>query len=138
MSETLQIDRAATAVDRLRGAVKLQRLAEAQQLQAIADLAIEHDWTTTDELDVVGERAVRVGADGTPLVGEFLPLEVAAATGISVESATWLIRDVLNLQTRLPALWRAVLAGQVPVRQVQPGATHVPLRPDPRPGGQYR
>ena len=59
MSQTLQIDRAASAVDRLRGAVRLQRLAEAEQLQAIADLAGEHDWTTTDELDVVGERAGR-------------------------------------------------------------------------------
>ena len=32
------------------------------------------------------------------LVGEFLPLEVAAVKGISTTAATWLIRDVINLQ----------------------------------------
>lgn len=112
-TQLLRIDRAASAVDRLRSAGQVRRLAEAEELRAISDLAHEHDWTTTDELDVVGERAVRVGSDGTPLVGEFLPLEVAAATGVSVEAATWLIRDVLNLQCRLPKLWNSVLAGAV-------------------------
>ncbi|MGV8907459.1 MAG: hypothetical protein ACOH1Y_00610 [Propionicimonas sp.] len=42
--------------------------------------------------DVIGTRPVRIGADGTALVDEFLPLEVANLKGISVASATWLIR----------------------------------------------
>lgn len=112
-----RIDRAAGAVDRLRAAVRLQRVAEEEQLSAIADLAVHHEWTTADELDVIGERAVRIGADGTPLVGEFLPLEVAAATGTSVDAATWLIRDVLDLQARHPVLWRSVQSGAVASRQ---------------------
>ncbi|MFT3860452.1 hypothetical protein [Micropruina sp.] len=112
-----RIDRAASAVDRLHAAGRLRRLAEAEELRAIADLAAEHEWTTDDELDVLGERAVRIGATGTPLVGEFLPMEVAAATGVSVESATWLIRDVLNLHHRHPRLWRSVLQGHVTARQ---------------------
>ena len=112
-TQLLRIDRAASAVDRLRSAGQLRRLAEAEELQAIVDLAHEHEWTTTDELDVVGERAVRVGGDGTPLVGEFLPLEVAAATGVSIDAAAWLIRDALNLQFRSPALWASVLSGAV-------------------------
>lgn len=53
------------------------------ELQAVADLACEHGWTTNDEFDVTGERAARIGADGTALVGEFLPLEVAAIKAIS-------------------------------------------------------
>lgn len=83
-------------------------------MRAIAELATEHSWSTTDEYDVVGERAVRLGADGTRLVGEFLPLEIAAIKGISVTAATFLIRDVLNLEARHPSLWHAVRAGNIP------------------------
>ena len=64
---------------------------------------------------MLGQRPVRLGADGTALVGEFLPLEIAALKGISVGAATWLIRDILNLQHRHPHLWAAVLRGAVPV-----------------------
>ena len=103
-----------TAADRLRHAVELRRQADAEEMRALAELAAEHSWTTTDEYDVIGgERAIRLGADGSRLVGEFLPLEVAATKGISVTAATWLIRDVINLEARHPTLWRAVLAGNV-------------------------
>ncbi|MFT4217460.1 MAG: hypothetical protein QM619_09805 [Micropruina sp.] len=103
-----------TAAERLRHSAALRRQADVEEMRALAELAAEHSWTTTDELDVVGERAVRIGADGSRLVGEFLPLEVAAIKGISVTAATWLIRDVLNLEARHPALWKAVRAGGVP------------------------
>lgn len=103
-----------TAVERLRYAMELRRQADADEMRAIAELAAEHSWTTTDEYDVIGERPVRLGADGSRLVGEFLPLEIAAIKGISVTAATFLIRDVLNLEARHPALWRAVRAGTIP------------------------
>ncbi len=102
-----------TAVERLRYSMELRRQADAEEMRALADLTVEHSWTTTDEYDVVGEHPVRLGADGSRLVGEFLPLEVAAIKGISVTAATWLLRDVLNLQARHPNLWRAVQAGNV-------------------------
>lgn len=103
-----------TAAARLRHAVELRRQADAEEMRALAELAAEHSWTTTDEYDVIGgERAVRLGADGSRLVGEFLPLEVAATKKISVTAATWLIRDVINLEARHPTLWRAILAGNV-------------------------
>lgn len=103
-----------TAVERLRYAMELRRQADADEMRAIAELAAEHSWTTTDEYDVIGgERAIRLGADGSRLVGEFLPLEVAATKGISVTAATWLIRDVINLEARHPTLWRATLAGNI-------------------------
>lgn len=102
------------AADRLRHAVELRHQADAEELRAIAELAAEHSWTTTDEYDVIGgERAVRIGADGSRLIGEFLPLEVAATKAVSVTAATWLIRDVINLEARHPTLWRAALAGNV-------------------------
>ena len=109
-----------SAVQRLRHAQDLRRQADAIELQAVADLACEHGWATNDEFDVTGERAVRIGADGTALVGEFLPLEVAAIKAISVAAATWLIRDVLNLHDRHPMLWSSVQKGQVqPYRAFQ-------------------
>ncbi|MFT4215683.1 MAG: hypothetical protein QM619_00625 [Micropruina sp.] len=113
MNEGLAKDRAASAVDRLRGAAELRRLADGEELHAVFELAVAHEWTTDDEFDVVGERPVRLGADGTRRVGEFLPLEIAAATGRSVTAATWLVRDVLNLHARHPYLWNAVTSGSV-------------------------
>ena len=105
----------APAVERLRLAIEARVHAEIAEAEAIADLAAEHSWSTHDEYDVIGQRPVRLGADGTALVGEFLPLEIAALKGISVGAATWLIRDILNLQHRHPHLWAAVLRGAVPV-----------------------
>ena len=67
-----------SAVQRLRHAQGLRRQADAIELQAVADLACEHGWTTNDEFDVTGERAVRIGADGTALVGEFQPVTTVA------------------------------------------------------------
>lgn len=117
-----------TAMERLRHSIELRRQADVDEVRAIAELAAEHSWTTTDEFDVVGERAVRLGSDGSRLVGEFLPLEVAAVKGISVTAATWLIRDVVDLEARHPALWKAVRAGSVPpykaFKVAQLGATY--------------
>ena len=114
------IETPATPTDRLRHSIELRREADINEVRAIAELAAEHSWTTTDEFDIVGERAIRLGADGTRLVGEFLPMEVAAIKGISVNAATGLIRDVLNLEARHPVLWDAVRAGHVaPFRAFQ-------------------
>ena len=106
--DVLPIEFHGAAVERLRHSMQLRRQADLEEMRALAQLAAEHSWTTLDELDVVGERATRIGADGTPLIGEYLTLEVAAIKGISVTSATWLIRDVVNLESRHPLLWTAV------------------------------
>jgi hypothetical protein len=103
------------ASQRLRAAVEARRAAEIAEAQAIAELAAESQWSASDEFEVVGTRPVRIGADGTALVDEFLPLEVAAIKGISVTAATWLIRDVVNLQARHPHLWFQVAKGVVPL-----------------------
>lgn len=40
-------------------------------------------------------------------------LEVAALKGISVASATWLIRDIVNLKARNPHLWLQATKGHI-------------------------
>jgi hypothetical protein len=105
----------AVATIRLRAAVEALAKAEVEQAVAIAELAEVQEWTAEATFDVIGTRPVRIGADGTALVDEFLPLEVATVKGISVASATWLIRDVVNLKARHPLLWMQATRGLVPM-----------------------
>jgi len=105
----------AGAAERLRAAVQARVEAEIAEAVAIADLAAEHEWAADARIDVVGKRAVRIGGDGTALVDEFLPLEVAALQGVSVSAATWLIRDIVNLAGRFPLVWFQVKQGLLPV-----------------------
>jgi hypothetical protein len=107
-------DIGAPAIARLRDAVAARTRAEIDEAVAIADLAAEHEWPADAQIEMIGTRAVRVGADGTCLVDEFLPLEVAALKGISVTAATWLIRDLVNTKVRHPLLWARMCAGDVP------------------------
>lgn len=100
---------------RLRRAIDARARAEIEEVEAIAELAERHEWTAETTVDVIGTRPVRPGADGTALVDEFLPLEVAALKGISVGAATWLIRDVVNLKARHPLLWFQATKGLIPV-----------------------
>lgn len=101
------------AVESLRRAAAARARAEIDEAEAIAELAAQCEWPADATFDVVGRRPVRIGADGTALVDEFLPLEVAAAKEISVSAATWLIRDVVNLRTRHPLLWTQARRGVV-------------------------
>ncbi len=103
------------ATARLRAAVDALTRAEVDQAVAIADLAEACEWTADATFDVVGTCPVRIGADGTALVDEFLPLEVATVKGISVASATWLVRDVVNLKARHPLLWLQATRGVIPM-----------------------
>ena len=105
----------APAMTRLQVAVAAETAAIAAKARAILDLAAERDWGERDEFDVIGQRPIRIGGDGTPLVDEALPLEVAALTGTSVTSATLLIRDVVELASRHPLTWLAVEDGRVPL-----------------------
>lgn len=104
-----------SAAERLRVAIESRTRAEIAEAVAIADLAAEHAWDADATFDVVGTRPVRIGADGTALVDEFLPLEVAALKGISVAAATWLIRDIVNLKARHPLVWFQATQGLVPM-----------------------
>lgn len=108
-------DSRSTAAERLRLAIDDRARAEAAEARALADFAAEHEWPVDAELDLIGQRPARIGADGTPVLDEFVALEVAALKGISVSAATWLIRDVVNLRFRHPRLWARTLAGALPL-----------------------
>lgn len=114
-----------TAADRLRSAVAARVEAEVAEAVAIADFAAENEWPVDAEIEVVGQRPARIGADGTPLLNEFIALEIAALKGISVGSATWLIRDIVNLRYRHPRLWARMRAGDLPVFRACQLATHI-------------
>ena len=102
-------------IDRLRAAISARAQAEIDEAVAIADLAAEHEWPDEPQIEMIGTRSVRIGADGTALYEEFLPLEVAALKNISVSAATWYIRDLVNLKVRHPLLWAATCRGRLPV-----------------------
>ena len=54
-----------------------------------------------------------LGGEGTPAVSAFAPEPVAATLGISTASGMRLIADALDLQHRLPRIWRLVETLQV-------------------------
>lgn len=114
MIETV-VEQQAPAMERLRAALAAETAAQAARAQAILDLALEGDWADGDEFEMIGNRPIRIGGEGTPLVDEALPLEIAAIMATSVTSATLLIRDVVSLHSRHPATWAAVQDGRVPV-----------------------
>ncbi len=102
-------------LERFRLANEARTRAEIDEAVALADLAAELEGAAGDDFDVVGTRPYRVGADGTLLADEFLPLEVASLKGISVAAATWLIRDVVNLKARHPLMWFQATKGLIPM-----------------------
>lgn len=104
-----------SAAARLRLAIDARAQAEIDEAVAITEFAAENEWPVHAEIELVGQRPARLGADGTPLLNEFVALEVAALKGISVAAATWLIRDLVNLRWRHPRLWGRLRAGAVPV-----------------------
>ena len=93
----------------------------ASEVAALVALTRAADLWQVDET-AVGEgieRLMQPGHDGTPLVGEFLALEIGPLPGISPQSAIFQIGDALDLRHRHPRLWQAVLAGTVRVWQAK-------------------
>ena len=67
------------------------------------------------EADLHDEGLVPLAGVGAPWVAEFAPVDLAAALGITHDAGRQLIADGLELDYRLPKLWKRVLAGEVPV-----------------------
>jgi hypothetical protein len=70
-------------------------------------------------------RLVELAAEGGPRLNEFVPLELAAALGVSQRSITLLIADLLDLELRHPQVWRQVCDGLVPLWQARKIAQRV-------------
>ena len=106
----------AEILDRLDVLHERRRRAEAEILLLAAQFAVLHDEHTLDPArsELPGrERAVRFGGDGTPLVTEFCAAQVGARLQLTPWAARVLIGDALDLQHRLPQLWRRVQALEV-------------------------
>jgi hypothetical protein len=86
--------------------------AETRRLQIAAHWADLHPGDALTESGVPGsERAIQVGGDGTPTVGDFAAAELGCVLRMSEGSASRLIGDALDLRHRLRLIWAAALAG---------------------------
>ena len=127
-------------LERAVAAMTARRRAEVEVLEAALAWAHAHVpsatmTTTTDDVDagdvagwrsdtiatpgsyasvMFGERAVPIAGVGTPAVGEFAVMELAAALRLSHEAALALVGDVLDLAHRLPRTWALVRGLRVP------------------------
>ena len=106
------------ALAALDAAVRQERAAEVTKILAVAAAADSYEFDVEDfreALDATDglQRRIQPGADGTPLVGEFLALEIGPILGISPEAALSMLGDVLNVRHRHPALWAAFIEGAV-------------------------
>jgi len=104
-----------TAFDRFQASVVLGKFVEAAQAKALADLADENSLGDVDDFDMDRERWIRLGADGTDPISEALPAEIAVSLGVSLTTASWLLRDVVELRARHPWTWGAVQDGRIPL-----------------------
>ncbi|MDR1808298.1 MAG: hypothetical protein LBR33_10375 [Propionibacteriaceae bacterium] len=97
-------------------ATAIVRELEAAKTAALADVIATHTWSDSPDTDdgPARLRAVTIAGQRFP---EDLPLEIAAAEHISRGRADYLIRDILNLQTRHPLCWAKVLDAQAPLAQ---------------------
>jgi hypothetical protein len=94
--------------------------AETRRLQIAAHWADLHPGDAVVPSRLPGsEHPVQLGGDGTPTVGDFAPAELGCVLRMSDGSASRLIGDALDLRHRLPKIWAAVLAGQVPAYQAR-------------------
>jgi hypothetical protein len=92
------------------------RETEVKILLAARQHAIINDAETIDPWQARipgGERARRLGGEGTPLVAEFAPATLAARLGLSSYAGRELVADALDLSIRLPRLWERVQALEV-------------------------
>lgn len=106
----------AEILDRLDVLHVTRRRADAEILLLATQFAVLHGEHTLDPArsELPGrERAVRFGADGTPLVTEFCAAQLGARLQLTPWAARGLIADALDLQHRLPQMWRRVQALEV-------------------------
>ncbi|MCW2844002.1 MAG: hypothetical protein JWN22_1918 [Nocardioides sp.] len=118
MNEVPQIDELdeAEILDRLDDLHRTRRRAEVEVLRLAVRFAVLHDEHTLDPARSAlpgRERAVRFGGEGTPLVTEFCAAELGARLQLTPWAARVLMADALDLNHRLPQLWRRVEALEV-------------------------
>jgi len=99
--------------------------AEIRRLLLAAHWADLHPGDAVPERRLPGtERAIRLGGEGTPTVGDFAAAELGCVLRLSDGSACRLIGDALDLRHRLPRIWAAAREGRVPAYQARHLAAH--------------
>ncbi|GAA4899762.1 hypothetical protein GCM10025789_17560 [Tessaracoccus lubricantis] len=106
------------ALEGARHARAARRSAEIAEVVAVARAAevcgvSPEDVTEAMTDQIIGERMIQAGAEGTPYVSEFLALELGAVLEASPEAAFDQLATVLNVQHRHPVLWEAFLTGRI-------------------------
>ena len=84
-----------------------RQVAEVQEAVAILHIVENYHRDLPDNPMPGRGRLVELAAEGGPKLNEFVPLELSAALGVSQQSITLLIADLLDLEYRHPLLWRA-------------------------------
>jgi hypothetical protein len=113
------------AIDVVVEARAIRQRAEVQEAVGILHI-VENYHRDLPESPMPGRgRLVELAAEGGPRLNEFVPLELAAALGVSQQSITLLIADLLDLEFRHPVVWRQVCAGLVPLWQARKIAQRV-------------
>lgn len=89
---------------------KAEREAQCRILLAAVDWARLNDAAHFDPASSGdgSEQLIRIGGEGTPLIGEFAPAALAGRLGYSPHTARMLMADALDLAHRLPRIWRRV------------------------------
>jgi hypothetical protein len=94
--------------------------AETRRLHIAAHWADLHSGDATPQSRIPGtQHPARLGGEGTPTVADFAAAELGCVLRISDGSASRLIGDALDLRHRLPRIWAAAQAGQVPAHQAR-------------------
>ena len=113
------------AIDVVVDARAVRQQAEVQEAVGILHI-VENYHRDLPENPMPGRgRLVELAAEGGPRLNEFVPLELAAALGVSQLSITLLIADLLDLEYRHPQVWRQVCDGLVPLWQARKIAQRV-------------
>src|SRR5690349_8728141 len=93
------------------------RAAERDKLRAAAQWCVVHPATAETGTATWGGASLlggdldgdeSLGGDGTPAVSAFAPEPLAAVLGVATQTGMKLIADALDLQHRLPRIWRLV------------------------------
>ncbi|GAB3261545.1 hypothetical protein GCM10027425_25020 [Alteromonas gracilis] len=107
------LDDAVNAIERQRRA-QVDLLADAAAYVLSAPEPVDADGGA-----LFGERLLQVAGQGAPEVCEFAIIELAARLSWSVDAASTLVAQAVELIHRLPHVWTLTVAGVIPPRLAQ-------------------
>ena len=107
--ETTSLDAATAAAHRLRNADAARRQAEADTITALCELAETYHLDEGELLQVLVDNDLQIAGTDTPMVSQYLCLEVAGLLRCSPRAAGSRIADALNLKCRHPRLYEATM-----------------------------